>query len=155
MDVAKKYEGKDIHELGKLFFQIGNADLVPELSRHFALALEKFAQMQEDDDELYDIIVVADTEARQFVFATGDGSDLEDEDSDCVFYIAKSDKFGDCMELLDYIAFGNHPEGYLNVSQEACHWISDAQPKNIDEYSVAVYYNHFYGEAEDDPVYEG
>ena len=153
MNTSEKYDGISIRELGKLFFEIGNKNLVPELKKHITIALEHFKSLREQDKSLSEIIVVADIKERLFAFALGDGSDLTGKDDDCVFYIAKSDRFDDCMELIDYICFGNHPEGYLNLDSEVCHWVSDAMPK-IDEFPITIYYNSFYGEAEVDPVYE-
>ena len=154
MDVAKKYEGKSISDLGKLFFELGNNHLVPELSKHISIALDKFKELQEEDDELSEMIIVADVDEKFFVFATGDGSELTDKDDDCVFYIAKSNEFNDTMELIKYISFGNHPEGYLNLSSEAYHWIGDAMPDVDEDMSITIYGGYEYGETEVDPFWE-
>lgn len=154
MDTAKKYEGQSITDLGKLFFKLGNAHLVPELSRHITIALDKFRELQENDDELNEMIIVADVEERMFVFAKGNGSDLTCKDDECVFYIAKSDEFNDTMEFIQYICFGNHPEGYLNLSSEVYHWIGDAMPDIDEDVSVTIHGGYYYGEAEDDPFWE-
>ena len=150
---TNKFEGKSMEDLGDLFFEIGNENLVPELFKHIKIALKKFKKLQKNDEDLSEMIIVADIDERQFVFATGDGSDLESEESDCVFYIAKSVKFNDCMELIQYISYGNHPQGYLDLDGEVCHWVSDAMPE-IDNLSVTIYHNSCYGKAEGDPVYE-
>jgi hypothetical protein len=147
---TNKYQGKSMQELGKLFFELGNEHLVPELRRHIDIALKKVAALQAQDEDLSEIIIVADVDERQFAFAVGDGSDLEGPESDCVFYIAKSAKFNDCMELIQYIE--SQQEGHLHLSQEACHWVGDAVHK-LDS-PVAIFYNHYYGEAEDDPFCE-
>lgn len=60
MNIIEKYGEKTINELGKLFFEIGNKQLVPELSKHINLALEKFKEMQDENSELNEIIIVAD-----------------------------------------------------------------------------------------------
>lgn len=153
-----KFEGKDIRELGKLFFEIGNSTLVPTLAQHILVAAEKFRELQAED-EISEMIIIADLEEKSFVFATGDGSDLESKEDDAVFYIAKSDQFIDCMELLDYIAFGKHPEGYLSLDSEVYHWIGDAVSKVEDKLNAAgapltIYGGYEYGETEIDPFLE-
>ena len=154
MNIAEKYEGKTIRELSGLFFEIGNANLVPELSKHIVIGVKKFRELQEDNDELNEMIIVADTDNKIFVFATGDGSELESKDDDCVFYIAESEKFHECMELIKYISFGNHPEGYLSLDSEAYHWIGDAMPDMEDEENLTIYGGYYYGETEVDPFFE-
>ena len=121
MNIMEKYAEKTINELGKLFFEIGNEQLVPELSKHINIALEKFKEMQNEDDELNEIII-ADVDEKLFAFATGDGSELNSKEDESVFYIAKSENFNECMELIKHICFGNHPEGYLSLDSEVYHW---------------------------------
>lgn len=155
----EKFEGKTINELGKLFFEIGNEHLVPALASHIGTALEKFKELQQEDDELSEMIIVADLEEKIFVFATGDGSELESKDDETVFYVASSKEFNECMELLDHIAFGNHPEGYLSLDSEVYHWIGDSINQVDDnplfeELSPTVYGGYYYGETEVDPFYE-
>ena len=150
----EKYKDKSIKALSELFFELGNEHLVPNLSNHIEVALDKFRALQENDDDLCEIIIVADTYEKQFVFALGDGSDLESQDDDCVFYIAKSDEFSDCMELLDFICFGNHPEGYISLDSEVYHWIQDAMPHIDSDLSVTIYGGYDYGESEVDPFWE-
>lgn len=154
MESTNKFEGKSIEELGKLFFEIGNEHLVPELSKHITAAVEKFKELQAEDEELYEMIIVADVDEKLFVFATGDGSDLEDKESDCVFYTAQSDEFNDCMELINYICEENHPEGYLNLDSEVYHWIGDAMPAIDDDTNITIYGGYYYGESEVDPFWE-
>jgi len=149
----EKYKGKNIKELSALFFEIGNEHLVPELSNHIEIALEKFKSLQENDD-LFEIIIVADIDEKQFVFALGDGSDLESKEDDCVFYIAKSGEFNECMELLNFICFGNHPEGYLSLDSEVYHWIEDAMPDIDSDLSITIYGGYDYCESEVDPFWE-
>ena len=150
----EKYKGKSIKELSELFFELGNEHLVPELSTHIEIALGKFKEIQENDDDLFEIIIVADIDEQQFVFALGDGSDLESKDDDSVFYIAKSDEFNECMELLNLICFGNHPEGYLSLDSEVYHWIEDAMPDIDSDLSITIYGGYDYGESEVDPFWE-
>ena len=145
-----KYEGKSIRELGKLFFELGNAHLVPELAKHIEIALGKFGTMQQEDEELSEMIIVADIDEKLFAVAIGDGSDLSSKEDESVFYIAQSPEFNETMELLNYICFGHHPEGYLNLSSEVAHWIGDALSKVDTELSLTIYGNYYYGEAEDD-----
>lgn len=154
MDIAEKYAGKTITDLGKLFFEIGNEQLVPELGKHILVGVGKFQEMQEDDEDLSEMIIMADLEKHQFVFAKGDGSEVEDDTSEDIFYIAKSEQFNDCMDLLNYICFDNHPEGYLNLSSEVSHWIGDAMPDLDDEMALTIYGMYDYAEAEDDPIWE-
>ena len=99
MNIMEKYVEKTINELGKLFFEVGNKQLVPELSKHINLALEKFKEMQDENGELNEIIIVADIDEKLFAFATGDGSELNSKEDENVFYIAKSENFNECMEL--------------------------------------------------------
>lgn len=150
---AKKYKGKNINELGSLFFEIGNKQLVPELRVQITAAVKKFRELQVNDKNITEMIIVADFEENLFAFATGDGSGLSSGSDPCVFHIAQSEKFTDCMELIDYICFGNHPQGYLNLNSEVSHWVSDAMPK-LAGLSATIYYGVGYGESEDDPVYE-
>ena len=154
-----KYEGQDIKELGKLFFELGNNHLVPALSKHIVEGLKKFQDLQEEYEDLQDMIIIADLERKLFAFAPGDGSDLEDADDENIFYRAKDAEFNDTMELLDFICFGNHPEGYLNMSTEVGHWIGDALrgkavQSALEEMSVTVYGHYDYSETEDDPFWE-
>jgi|GEM_PF-1687649 len=149
----EKYKDKSMGELGKLFFELGNEHLVPQLSNHIEIALEKFKVLQENDGDLFEFIIVADVDEKQFVFALGDGADLESDDDDCVFYIAKSDEFNECMELLNFICFGNHPDGYLGLDGEVYHWIGDAMPE-IEGTAVTIYGGYDYGESEVDPFWE-
>ena len=120
MNIMEKYAEKTINELGKLFFEIGNEQLVPELSKHINIALEKFKEMQNEDDELNEIIIIADVDEKLFAFAIGDGSELNSKEDESVFYIAKSENFNECMELIKHICFGNHSEGYLSLLLEWC-----------------------------------
>ena len=149
-----KYDGKSIKKLNKRFFELANDDLIPELADHIEIALEKFEELQKDDSDLSEIIIVADVEERRFVFALGDGSDLESADDDCVFYIAKSDDFKKCMKLLEFICFGNHPEGTLRLDREVYHWIGDALQDVDCNVAVTIYGNYDYGESEVDPFLE-
>ena len=98
MNIIEKYGEKTINELGKLFFEIGNKQLVPELSKHINLALEKFKEMQDENSELNEIIIVADIDEKLFAFATGDGSELTSKEDENVFYIA--DTFSDFLSLI-------------------------------------------------------
>ncbi len=154
MNIMEKYSEKTINELGKLFFEIGNKQLVPELSKHINLALEKFKEMLVENDELNEIIIVADIDEKLFAFATGDGSELNSKEDENVFYIAESENFNECMELLKYICFGNHPEGYLSLDGEVYHWIGDAMPDIDEDMSVTIYGGYYYGETEVDPFWE-
>ena len=154
MDMEKRYEGKSVQELGKLFFELGNEYLVPELSNHISIAIHKFSELQAEDDELSEMIIVADLDEKLFAFAKGDGSDLESKESDSVFYIAQSDEFNECMELLNYICFPNHPEGYLKLDSEVYHWIGDAMPDIDDGMNITIYGGYDYCETEIDPLWE-
>lgn len=154
MKTIEKFKEQSIQELGKLFFQLGNEHLVPALSKHISIALDKFKELQEEDDELNEIIIIADVDEKLFAFATGDGSDIESKDNENVFYIAKNDEFNDTMELINYICHGNHPEGYLSLSGEVYHWIGDAMPDIDDDLSVTIYGGYYYGETEVDPFWE-
>jgi len=154
MEVLKKYEGKNIHELGELFSELSNEHLVPELSNHIEIAIRKFAELQADDDELTEMIIIADVEEKLFAFAVGDGSDLENKESEEVFYIAQSSEFCECMELINSICHHNHPEGYLNLSSAVYHWIGDAMPDIDDDMSITIYGGYDYCETEVDPLFE-
>ena len=152
---TEQYKDKDIEELDKLFNSFSNDHLVPELSAHISVALDKFSDLQENDDELEEMIVIADLDEKIFVFATGDGEDLENKDDDRVFYIAKSEEFNDCMELLSVIAAGGeHKDAHLKTSSVVYHWIGDAMPDIDDDLSVTIYGNYYYGETEVDPLWE-
>jgi hypothetical protein len=115
--------------------------------------LEKFKEMQNEDDELNEIII-ADVDEKLFAFATGDGSELSSKEDESVFYIAKSENFNECMELIKHICFGNHPEGYLSLDSEVYHWIGDAMPDIDEDMSVTIYGGYYYGETEVDPFWE-
>ena len=144
---------KQLMNWGNFFFEIGNEQLVPELSKHINIALEKFKEMQNEDDELNEIII-ADVDEKLFAFATGDGSELSSKEDESVFYIAKSENFNECMELIKHICFGNHPEGYLSLDSEVYHWIGDAIPDIDEDMSVTIYGGYYYGETEVDPFWE-
>ncbi len=144
---------KQLMNWGNFFFEIGNEQLVPELSKHINIALEKFKEMQNEDDELNEIII-ADVDEKLFAFATGDGSELSSKEDESVFYIAKSENFNECMELIKHICFGNHPEGYLSLDSEVYHWIGDAMPDIDEDMSVTIYGGYYYGETEVDPFWE-
>jgi len=150
---TKKYEGKSIDELVKLFGEFGNHHLVPALSDHIKTAL---GMLDEDDECDNEIIIVADLEEKLFAFAHGDGSELESKDDECVFHIAKDDEFNECMELLNCIS--NHPENYFNLRSVVAHWFVDAMPDEdeIEEtgFSGTIYCNYYYGESEVDPIFE-
>ena len=145
---------KQLMNWGNFFFEIGNEQLVPELSKHINIALEKFKEMQNEDDELNEIIIIADVDEKLFAFATGDGSELNSKEDESVFYIAKSENFNECMELIKHICFGNHPEGYLSLDSEVYHWIGDAMPDIDEDMSVTIYGGYYYGETEVDPFWE-
>ena len=146
---------KDIQELDKLFMELSNHHLVPELEDYIAIAIEKFESLREDDEELYEMIIVADLEEKAFIFATGDGCDLESKDDESVFLIAKSEEFDDCMELLTLIADGGaHKDAHLKTSSVVYHWIGDAMPDIDEDLSITIYGNYYYGETEADPLYE-
>lgn len=145
---------KQLMNWGNFFFEIGNEQLVPELSKHINIALEKFKEMQNEDDELNEIIIIADVDEKLFAFATGDGSELSSKEDESVFYIAKSENFNECMELIKHICFGNHPEGYLSLDSEVYHWIGDAMPDIDEDMSVTIYGGYYYGETEVDPFWE-
>ncbi|MFV0577781.1 MAG: hypothetical protein ACK5NU_03840, partial [Fusobacterium ulcerans] len=68
MNIMEKYAEKTINELGNHFFEIGNEQLGPELSKHINIALEKFKEMQNEDDELNEIIIIADVDEKLFAF---------------------------------------------------------------------------------------
>lgn len=144
---------KQLMNWGNFFFEIGNEQLVPELSKHINIALEKFKEMQNEDDELNEIII-ADVDEKLFAFATGDGSELSSKEDESVFYIAKSENFNECMELIKHICFGNHSEGYLSLDSEVYHWIGDAMPDIDEDMSVTIYGGYYYGETEVDPFWE-
>lgn len=144
---------KQLMNWGNFFFEIGNEQLVPELSKHINIALEKFKEMQNEDDELNEIII-AYVDEKLFAFATGDGSELSSKEDESVFYIAKSENFNECMELIKHICFGNHPEGYLSLDSEVYHWIGDAMPDIDEDMSVTIYGGYYYGETEVDPFWE-
>lgn len=144
---------KQLMNWGNFFFEIGNEQLVPELSKHINIALEKFKEMQNEDDELNEIII-ADVDEKLFAFAIGDGSELNSKEDESVFYIAKSENFNECMELIKHICFGNHPEGYLSLDSEVYHWIGDAMPDIDEDMSVTIYGGYYYGETEVDPFWE-
>ena len=155
LEVKKqKYEGKTIQELGELFYELSNEHLIPELSDHIETAIEKFAELQADDDELSEMIIIADVEEKLFAFAVGDGSDLENKDSEGVFYIAQSCEFDECMELINHICHHNHPEGYLNIRSVVCDWIGDAMPDIDDDINITIYGGYDYCETEVDPLWE-
>ena len=155
LEVKKqKYEGKSIQELGDLFYELSNEHLVPELSDYIETAIQKFVELQADDDELTEMIIIADVEEKLFAFATGDGSDLESKDSEEVFYIAQSSEFDECMELINHICHHNHPEGYLNLRSVVYHWIGDAMPEIDDDISITIYGGYDYCESEVDPLFE-
>lgn len=156
MAEKNKYEDKSIAELGKLFFERGNQHLVPALQQHIKTALGKFKQMQQQNDDLFEMLIVADIDQKLFAFVTGDGDALESKDDKDVFYIAQSEEFNETMELLKYICVGNHPEGYLSEDAEVYHWISDAIAGISDEEPLAgmpitIHGGYFYGETEVDP----
>lgn len=144
---------KQLMNWGNFFFEIGNEQLVPELSKHINIALEKFKEMQNEDDELNEIII-ADVDEKLFAFAIGDGSELNSKEDESVFYIAKSENFNECMELIKHICFGNHSEGYLSLDSEVYHWIGDAMPDIDEDMSVTIYGGYYYGETEVDPFWE-
>ena len=150
----KKYEGKSLQELGKLFFEFGNEHLVPELSKHIEIALEKFGELQTEDDELSEMIIVADVDEKLFAFATGDGSDLSSKDDDSVFYIAQSPEFNETMELLKLIGYPYNIESHIKFTSEVYHWIGDALSDIETELSLTIYGNYDYGETEVDPFWE-
>ena len=154
MNIMEKYAEKTINELGKLFFEIGNEQLVPELSKHINIALEKFKEMQNEDDELNEMIIIADVDEKLFAFATGDGSELNSKEDESVFYIAKSENFNECMELIKHICFGNHSEGYLSLDSEVYHWIGDTMPDIDEDMSTTIYGGYYYGETEVDPFWK-
>lgn len=150
----KNYEGKNIQELGKLFFELGNEHLVPELTRQIEIALEKFGELQEQDDELNEMIIVADVDEKLFAFAIGDGSELTCKDDDSVFYIARSPEFDETMALLKLIGYPFNPESHLKFSSEVYHWIGDALSGVDTELSLTIYGGYDYGESEVDPFRE-
>lgn len=145
---------KQLMNWGNFFFEIGNEQLVPELSKHINIALEKFKEMQNEDDGLNEMIIIADVDEKLFAFATGDGSELNSKEDESVFYIAKSENFNECMELIKHICFGNHPEGYLSLDSEVYHWIGDAMPDIDEDMSTTIYGGYYYGETEVDPFWE-
>ena len=145
---------KQLMNWGNFFFEIGNEQLVPELSKHINIALEKFKEMQNEDDELNEMIIIADVDEKLFAFATGDGSELNSKEDESVFYIAKSENFNECMELIKHICFGNHSEGYLSLDSEVYHWIGDTMPDIDEDMSTTIYGGYYYGETEVDPFWE-
>ena len=63
------------------------------------------------------------------------------------------------MEILEYICFGNHPNGHLNKSSEIGHWIGDALRKDdaqaaLEDMDIVIYGGYEYAETEDDPFWE-
>lgn len=148
------YEGKSIQELAKLFFELGNEHLVPELTSHIEIALEKFGELQAENDELSEMIIVADVDDKLFAFATGDGSNLTGKDDDCVFYIAQSPEFNEAMGLLKQIGYPFNLESHLKLSSEVYHWIGDALSDVETELSLTIYGAYDYGESEVDPFWE-
>ena len=150
----EKYKDKSLQELNNLFFELGNKHLVPELTEQIIIALEKFKELQADDEDLSEMIIVADVDERLFAFATGDGSDLEDKESESVFFIAQSDEFNDCMELLKFISYPNNPENHLRLDREVYHWIGDAMPDIDDDLSITIYGGYDYCETDVDPFFE-
>lgn len=150
----EKYEGKSLRELGELFFELGNEHLVPGLSRHVEIALEKFGELQGKDEELSEMIIVADVDEKLFAFATGDGSELESKDDESVFYIAQSPEFAETMELLKLIGWPYNLDGTIKLTSEVYHWIGDALSDVNTDLSLTIYGNYDYGESEVDPFWE-
>lgn len=161
MGINEKYPGKDITELSHFFFDLGNEQLVPAVYDHIMIALPKFQELQTEDEELQDMIIIADFDENAFVFATGTGEDLESIDDDTVFYVAKDERFIECMELLEQICFENNDigEAHLSKETEVYHWIGDAlngldEQKELEKMNLSVWGNYEYGESEVDPLLE-
>ena len=60
----EKYKDKSLQELNNLFFELGNKHLVPELTKQISIALEKFKKIQANDEDLTEMIIIADVDEK-------------------------------------------------------------------------------------------